>query len=93
MKKLGPKCFKNGKNHGAIALLYPTTPYPPFLLMIHHEEMQLNLNRNPNPKGGYKSAIAPKSCLIPELWLLKCKTWLLFVFSADDSKKLVTAFG
>ena len=50
MKKLGLKCFKNGKNHGTIALLYP--PSPPFLLMIHHEEMELNLNRNPNPKGG-----------------------------------------
>ena len=32
-----------------------------------------------------------KSCLLPKLWLLKCKTWLFFVFSADDSKKLVTA--
>ena len=26
-----------------------------------------------------------KSYLLPELWLLKCKTWI-FVFSADDSK-------
>ena len=34
-----------------------------------------------------------KSCLLPQLWLLKCKTWLFFVFSADDSKKLVTAWA
>ena len=32
-----------------------------------------------------------KSCLLPELWL-KCNTWLFFVFSTDDSKKLVTAW-
>ena len=25
-----------------------------------------------------------------ELWSLKCQKWLIFVFSADDSKKLVT---
>ena len=41
---------------------------------------------------GYESAIAPKPCLLPELWLLKCKTWL-FVFSADNSKQLVTAWA
>ena len=34
---------------GAIELLYPS-----FLLMIHHEETQLNANRNPNPKEGMK---------------------------------------
>ena len=33
MKKMGLKCLKNGKNHGAIALSYPF-----LLLMIHHEE-------------------------------------------------------
>ena len=51
MKRMGLKCLKNGKNHGAIALLYPL-----FLLMIHHEETQLNPNHNPNPnlKGGTK---------------------------------------
>ena len=34
-----------------------------------------------------------KSCLLPQLWLLKCKTWLFFVYYADDSKKLVTAWA
>ena len=34
-----------------------------------------------------------KSCLLPELWLLKYKTWLFFIFSADDSKKLVIAWA
>ena len=33
-----------------------------------------------------------KSCLIPGLWLLKCKAWLFFIFS-DDSKKLATAWA
>ena len=44
MKKMGLKCLKNGKNHSAIALSYPL-----FLLMIHHKEMRLNPNYNPNP--------------------------------------------
>ena len=30
------------------------------------------------------------SYLLSELWSLKCQKWLIFVFSADDSKKLVT---
>ena len=46
MKEMGLKCLKNGKNLGAIALSYPL-----FLLMIHHEETQLNPNPNPNLKG------------------------------------------
>ena len=29
------------------------------------------------------------SCLLPELWSLKCQKWLIFVFSADNNKKLV----
>ena len=32
-------------------------------------------------------------CLLPELWLLKCEAWLFFVFSADDSKKLVRTWA
>ena len=71
--------FKKGKNHGTIALSYPL-----FLLMIHHEETWLKPNPNPNLNkgggGGYESAIAPKPCLLPELWLLKCKTWLFLHF-------------
>ena len=34
-----------------------------------------------------------KSCLLPESWLLKCKTWLFFVFSTDGIKKLVTTWA
>ena len=34
------------------------------------------------------------SCLLPGLWSLKCQKWLIFfVFSADDSKKLVTVWA
>ena len=75
--KNGVKMFKKGKNHGTIAHSYPL-----FLLMIHHEETWLKPNPNPNlNKRGYESAIAPKRCLLPpELWLLKCKTWLFLYF-------------
>ena len=74
---MGLKCLKNCNNPDAIALSYPL-----FLFMIHHEEAQGNPNHNPNPnlKGGYESAIAPKPCLLPELWLLKYKTWLFLYF-------------
>ena len=33
------------------------------------------------------------SCLLPELWSLKCRNWLIFVFSADSSKKSVTSWA
>ena len=49
MKKMGLKCLKNGKNHGAIALSYAL-----FLLMIDYEETRLNPNHNPSLKGGTK---------------------------------------
>ena len=29
------------------------------------------------------------SCLLPELWLLKCQKWPIYVFSDDESKKSV----
>ena len=70
--------FKKGKNHGTVALSNPL-----FLLTIHHEETWLKPNPNLNLNkggGGYESAIAPKLCLLPELWLLKCKTWLFLYF-------------
>ena len=51
IKKLGLKCLKNGKNHGAIAFSYPL-----FLLIIHHEETWHDSNHDPNPnlKGSAK---------------------------------------
>ena len=43
--------FKKGQNHGTIALSYPLF----LLMMIHHEEMWLKPNPNPNlHKGGMK---------------------------------------
>ena len=39
---------------GAIALSFPL-----FLLMIRHEKMLFNANRNPNPISEYESAMAP----------------------------------
>ena len=71
-------------------LLHFCTP-PPFLLMIHHEEMRLNANRNSNsnPKGDRKSTIAPKNtwldfhCYVWFQELLnfskKFREWFLFV--------------
>ena len=72
--------FKKGENHGTIALLYPL-----FLLMIRDEETRLKPNPNLN-KGGYESAIAPKPCLLSELWLLKCKTWFFLYFLLMTAK-------
>ena len=37
-----------------MALLHFPTPPPFLLLMIHHEETQVNANRNRNPKGARK---------------------------------------
>ena len=39
---------------------------PLYLLMIHQKETWLNANRNynPNPKGGYESALAPDKLYI-----------------------------
>ena len=44
---------KSLKGFGAIIALSYVTYIPPILLlMIHHEEIRLNANANPNPKGG-----------------------------------------
>ena len=33
------------------------------------------------------------SCALPELWSLKKQKWLIFLFSADGSKKSVTVWA
>ena len=67
MKKIRLKCFKNGKNHGTIAL-----SYPPFLLMIHYEETQLNHNHYPNPNlKGLRKCNSAKTIFTSRVMVIK----------------------
>ena len=72
-----------------IALSYP----PPFLLMILHEEMRLNPNHNPNPNlKGVQKCNSTKTMFTSRVTIVKMQNMPLFVFSADNSKQLVTAW-